>query len=262
MKKNFKLCLTHLLFALVLIACNEITSDTENESENLISETKNKQEITQKYRISPPIKRLDLPYSSHKIETDKATNISFESGSKMKIPQHAFVNSEGEIYKGKVNVKYREFSDVVDIMMAGIPMEYDSAGQSYVFQSAVMCEVLAFDNENNALKLAQGKSIQMTIPSQYASTDFNLYYFDTLAGRWNYAGKDSVVIIDPNEKKSIEDMPPVKPRKPDESKEHLVIEIEDKDRYKEFAGLFSIQILPMVCVGFTINSVFYLLFCF
>lgn len=46
-----------------------------------------------------------------------------------------------------VKITYREFADPIDFFVSGIPMEYDSAGRKYNFESSGMCEINAYKDD-------------------------------------------------------------------------------------------------------------------
>lgn len=82
--------------------------------------------------INPPIQAADLPFESYMVNADSASLIEHARGSVLKIPPNAFVDKEGNTVDGEVELKYREMHTKTDIFLAGVPMEYDSAGTKYV----------------------------------------------------------------------------------------------------------------------------------
>ena len=93
--------------------------------------------------VQPPIPEVNVPYQDYSVEAEKGDTLLYESGSILVFPSNSFVDKNGNLVKGKVKVKYREFSNPIDFFFSGIPMNYDSAGTKYNFESSGMCEILA-----------------------------------------------------------------------------------------------------------------------
>ncbi len=141
--------------------------------------------------INPPMQNIDVPFSSYKIDAQKGGEINYK-GSKLLIPQNCFADSAGNLINGEVEIRYREFHDVVDCFVSGIPMTYDSAGVQYTFESAGMMQIQGYLN-NKPIAIAQGKMIDVKMNSNYHGSEYNMYYLDTLKRCWTYLGKDKMV---------------------------------------------------------------------
>lgn len=142
--------------------------------------------------IAPPLAGLDIPFTSYKVIAEKGGTLEFKTGSKITIPKNSFVDSEGKLVKGEVELHYREFHDAFDFFIAGIPMTYDSAGTRYQFESAGMMEIMGYKN-GQPLAVAPDKSINVELASNYEGTQYNLYKLDTGANNWACLGKEKVV---------------------------------------------------------------------
>lgn len=142
--------------------------------------------------IAPPIKGLNIPYTSFKVNAEKGASLNFKTGSKLTVPKNAFVDENGKPVVGEVELRYREFHDAADFFVSGIPMTYDSAGVKYQFESAGMMEMLAYQN-GKEVNMAPGKSINIELASEYKGTEYNLYKLDTVKNNWSCLGKDKVV---------------------------------------------------------------------
>ncbi len=157
---------------------------------------------TQPY-INPPIENIKPDYENTLVNVEKGGEYTYKSGSKIIIPPAAFVYANGETVNGEVSIKYREFHDFVDFFVAGIPMEYDSAGIDYVLESAGMIEIFA---EQNGIRLnvAPGKKINVELVSEIMvpATErgkvpsFNIYKLDEGDRNWVYKGKDNIEVIE------------------------------------------------------------------
>lgn len=135
-------------------------------------------------RIQPPSKALDVPFATYKVASSSPTTLTMPSGTRLSIPANAFVFEDGSPARGKVEFRYREFRNAADIFRSGIPMEYDSAGQTHWFSSAGMMEMRA-SSEGRELALAPNKEIRVAFPSSsQQGGDYNLYSFNEKTGNW------------------------------------------------------------------------------
>lgn len=141
--------------------------------------------------IVKPIKGMDIPYESIIVSSNCSHQLVTKTGSILRIPENAFVDSLGKPVPLPVELKYREMRNPVDFFVAGIPMNYDSAGVDYTLESAGMFELLASKDGQN-LSLAKDKTIgvDMKLPSD--GNDYNTYYLDARTGNWIYKGKNEV----------------------------------------------------------------------
>lgn len=134
--------------------------------------------------INPPVEGAEPAYDSYIISSLRDTVIVTDKGSKLFVP--AAVAG-----KGSFELRIREFSKNAEVFLSGIPMDYDSAGQKYAFQSAGMIEILAYRN-GNMVEMENDKSIKVIFKGHDPDKNFNMYCLDTIGKRWNYEGKDVV----------------------------------------------------------------------
>ncbi|PCJ67169.1 MAG: hypothetical protein COA58_02295 [Bacteroidetes bacterium] len=150
--------------------------------------------ITQevKYSIRPPIKGADVAYESFEINAQEDIIITTSNESTYEIKRNSFRTQEGEVVRGEMVVKIREFHDPISVFRSGIPMSYDSAGIQYTFESAGMFQMVAEQN-GVALSSVLDNPIKVDLASGNGSDEFNNYYFDTDKGEWEYLEKSQVV---------------------------------------------------------------------
>lgn len=139
--------------------------------------------------IAPPSKKMNVPYTSYKINATKGGEITHHTQSKIKIPAKAFVNKQGQDIVGDVEIKYREFHDQADIIASGIPMQYDSVGHQYHFESAGMFDIRGYQNGEQVF-IKPDKPISVEMSSRQISDRYNQYVLDTIAKNWTYIKKD------------------------------------------------------------------------
>ncbi len=155
------------------------------------------QETTKKTRfVSPPFENVDVNYENFGVKAEEGGVLITKNGSILSFPKNSFVDEKGNLIKGEVQVSYREFNDQFDLLTAGIPMNYDSAGTSWLLESAAMTEVLAKQN-GNPVFVNQDAKPSIALKSNVLEDNFNLYYLDTVAKNWVGIGRD--LIIDPRD---------------------------------------------------------------
>lgn len=140
--------------------------------------------------IQPPVPGVDVPISEYIVKAEKGDTIFHETGSIIFFPANSFVDRGGKIISGDVRVTYREFADPVDFYLSGIPMNYDSAGKEYSFESFGMCEILAYEGSVPVYVNPESKPI-INLVNNNNVTAGNLYFLDTIQQKWinkkNYA---------------------------------------------------------------------------
>jgi hypothetical protein len=149
------------------------------------SETK-----TERPFIVPAFSNLDIPFETYFVNAKKGGVLKLKNGSFIKIPANTFKDEKGQLVSGNVDIRYREFRDAVDILVSGIPMQYDSAGQKNQLESAGMFEIQGIQNGK---KVALAKDIIVEMASSNASGNFNQYFLDTLSRSWKYLGENKIV---------------------------------------------------------------------
>ena len=140
--------------------------------------------------IKALFENLDVPADSYLVDANKDTTIKTKSGSQIKISANSFVDKNGNPVNGKVEIKYREFHDVIDIFMSGIPMTYDSAGIEYHFESAGMFEIHGFQ-EHEEVIISDASPVNILLASKWEGERFNIYKLDDKTGVWSYIEKDT-----------------------------------------------------------------------
>ncbi len=152
--------------------------------------------------IAPPIQGLERTYEQISFMVEEGLMIDLPSGTKINIPPNAFVDANGNPYKGPAILNYREYTDPLSIALSGIPMTYDSAGVWYTFESAGMFDMLVEGKpfgENaeatQALSLVNGAIVSVGMPTTNPDDGFNVYELDTANKNWALRGKDSIAPV-------------------------------------------------------------------
>jgi hypothetical protein len=144
---------------------------------------------TPEYRyVKPPIQGLDVVRELNTINPAVENVLTYPSGTRILVPQNAFMDANGKPVSGNVTFSYREFRDPVDFLVSGIPMKYDSGGTVSNFESAGMFELYASAG-NEPLKLMPGKQIKMDFVATSEDSTYNFYSYNDSTGNWEYKGK-------------------------------------------------------------------------
>lgn len=170
-----------LLFAtiasLFIVGCNDKGAQTDENT-------------GPKYKQEEVITLLDQLPEKLTVSAETGGTLQFSEGTKITIPPNAFL-CEGKPVGDSVDISFEQYTNTFDIYASGIPMEYDSAGHSYTFESAGMCKIEGSYN-GKPLTIAPNKSLGIEMLSRYDETDYSSYYFDTVKGQWQNTGKDIV----------------------------------------------------------------------
>ncbi|CAN5339643.1 hypothetical protein BH10BAC1_BH10BAC1_05110 [soil metagenome] len=210
--------------------------------------------------VNPPIEFLDIRTENYVVNTNQDTTIVHSTGSMITIPSSAFVDADGKDVKGKVEIHYREFHDPIDIMLSGIPMNYDSAGTTYQFESAGMFEITATqDGKRVNLKPSKSLTVNMISHTNNAN-DYNIYSLDTVKKKWEYVSENTAknnsciqafedrVGVNDNKAKAemkafVAANKPLIPQKSDPGKENFIIDFS-KDEFPELAVFSGLKFQP------------------
>lgn len=155
--------------------------------------------------IDPPLERLDLSanYMKATVGTKHGGQVALTPESQLQVPEQAFVDANGQLVSGEVEIFYRELHDFVDFFLSGVPLHYDSATQAYQLESAGMIEIYA-THQGERVSLAPDRAIEVSFAS-YVYTQSNgvipqlsIYQLDTTARNWQYIQPDQIAGGSPN----------------------------------------------------------------
>lgn len=142
--------------------------------------------------VKKPAQSLAIPYSTYKVNNAKGGNITHAGATKIKVPKNSFVDKNGKDVIGDVTIEYKEFHDLGDVIVSGIPMAYDSAGLKYNLESAGMFDIRGSQN-GEPVFIKPEKTLQVELASANNETKFNQYYLDTLKKNWQYIKRDEAL---------------------------------------------------------------------
>jgi len=176
--------LLSLLITGTLFSCS-------NNSPKNGEETKNRIEIEQ--RVSIPNTKADIlinqlrPKSQHfEIDANSDFSISGENGTQIYIPSNSFINQEGEIITGKVDIELIEVLSVADFIKSNL----QTLSNGNLLQSEGMFFIDAKSN-GQAVALAPDKKLQIELPkinSYDVASDIRIFsgIYDSIGNiNWN-----------------------------------------------------------------------------
>jgi hypothetical protein len=166
--------------------------------------------------IDAPFDQIKPVFAAYKVNALDGGVFSHGQGTKLEVPEGAFVNDQGELVNGEVTVHYREMHDFVDFFLSGIPMTYDSAGVQYTLESAGMIEIYA-EQDGKRVNMAPGKSIGIELISNVNAPaalnvppGYNIYKLDESKRNWVYQVVDRMEFMDDeNESGALDKSSPV-----------------------------------------------------
>ncbi|OQY00303.1 MAG: hypothetical protein B6I20_08980 [Bacteroidetes bacterium 4572_117] len=148
--------------------------------------------IVEKPFISPPFAELNPQYADYELDANVGDTVFIDSGTEIIIPANIWVNKMGEKITGKINMKYRELNDASDVFLAGVTLDYDSAGVKNQFKTAGMFELVAF-KDTNEIFIDKGNYIDVKFASDVEGGEYNFYTLDEKNKNWAFKGTDQPV---------------------------------------------------------------------
>ncbi len=190
-------------------------------------------------KVVPPLRNYVPETEVFELNTASGGTFICGTGSSVKIPASAFVDSKGQKISGQVELRYREFHNPVDFFLSGIPMHFKQGGQAFQFESGGMFEILAF-SEGKEVFLAENRKISVEMNSAFGGEQ-SAFYYDPDNDEWvrtgsslltsaSAAGKEERPTLAPKDSIRL----PVMPRKADRRKDILNL-IVDLSRFPELA---------------------------
>ncbi len=127
-----------------------------------------------------------IPFESQVFNADSGLIFHRPTGTHIEIPANAFEDSDGNIVKGKIELKFREFHSGDAILLSGIPMQQADERNMFM-QSSGMVELRAF-KDGKELNLSSNKTVNIDLASNERPTaDHKLFYLKD-DERWEEGG--------------------------------------------------------------------------
>jgi hypothetical protein len=193
--------------------------------------------------VRPPIKGLIQKPKISQVIASIGGNIKTQHKSTIYIPPSAFVDRNGKIVEGNVDIAYKEYYTPVDIFLSGIPMRYDSGANEQLI-SAGMIEITATQN-GQELFMNPTERVSVMLAALSDKPDYNIYFFDPKQNKWVYKSKDNVTATSTGlttQKKMVIDSSEVKFQYTEE--EYSIALTTNSDMEKKRENIFSRKKTP------------------
>jgi len=197
-----------LLIGLLVVNCKPVQQD-QSMTENVIQQN---------------FANIDHPTEIIAVRAEEGKEVELASGSRLSIQPNTFLDANGEVIKGEVQIEFKEFHSVQDLVIAGIPMYHEENGEEGYLATAGMCEIRG-TYEGGEVFIDPNKAINVELSTQYSGTEeVGFYVLNESTGEWTLTGAPTP-IPDPesirvqNELDSLAAIaPPTEPREmnPDE----------------------------------------------
>lgn len=115
-----------------------------------------------------------LPQSEvYTLDPNSTQTIQTKNGSTIHIPAKAFVNADGKIISGAVQIEFQEFGNSADMLLSKLPMIYKKNGEDLRFTSSGMFSIRGRTNSEDVF-IAEGKNLKLDykLARQNDSLDF------------------------------------------------------------------------------------------
>ncbi len=214
-----------VLFSMSLFSCKEK------------EETAKPQAATEE-RLVPPIPEANIVADEFQISPTKDTVIYHKSGSVISIPKDAFLDEKGNVITTPVALKFRMFSNPLDIYLAGIPMNFTNEnGEELVFESAGMFEMNA-SNNGKAVQVNPNNKIKVDAVSFSDDSKFNRYDLDPKTNTWRELGKDEIKTA--TKKEELERLPeaPIPPKEAGKFAFQVTDNLNENDKLKVYKNVW------------------------
>lgn len=135
--------------------------------------------------VKKPIKDIEIPFKTFLISPQTPQQINY-NGARLTIPKDAFIYSNGKIVTDMVALKIRVCNDPVDFIFSGIPMEYDSAGMTYTFESGGMIQLEGNTLKKYPIEINKNTPLEIAFNTTVTTPNFNFYHLDTISKKWKF----------------------------------------------------------------------------
>jgi len=105
------------------------------------------------------------------------------------IPKDAFLNRDGSLYTGAVELKITEFMDPIINALADVPMIINIGDKNELFSSNGMIDFRAYDGAGNELSPNPDNIIQVQLKDLQSDVASNLYVFNEETSNWDTIGR-------------------------------------------------------------------------
>lgn len=229
-----------ILLICLLLVCFSCENNTQEQSQNEPSpeQTSIESSALSAYNraVNPPIPSINIELNNWKMNAEKGKTISLEDGTQIIIPANAFLDTQGKLIEGEVDIKFRAFHDAADIIASGIIMS-DLKNNNYM-QTAGMFEIRGAQN-GQEIQINPENPLTVELASFIEGDEYQFFQLEEDKKEWVDLG---TAAPKPNirKRKKLNELPPCPP-KPTEpaanNPDNFVFDLEVD--YKNFPELKS-----------------------
>ena len=143
--------------------------------------------ISQKKEAVINFAGIKLKEAAYTVNTDKSETLAYQSGTKINIPENAFVDKNGNAVTGTIALKYIEYREPVDYILSNIPMDFHDGIENFHFNSAGMFKINASQNGEEVF-LKNGKNITLDFNITNELPNLNFYQLNA-TNQWKELSK-------------------------------------------------------------------------
>ena len=114
-----------------------------------------------------------------------------ESGNSVTIPANALVYADGAPVKGEVELFFREYRSLAEMLAANIPMHYSDERGDFYFNSGGMFEVRTTQNGSD-LRMAPGRTFNVQFRPTENLPDATLFRLPDDSNQWSHVAPDDL----------------------------------------------------------------------
>jgi len=184
--------------------------------------------------IAPPLEGDFQNDTVFAIDPTKPTEIELANGTSIEIPANILVDEKGKAVKKEVEISFTQYHSTADIIASGIPMEYDSSGTEFHFESAGMFSIDA-RSKKKKVQVKEGEQIKINLASD-KNSKMNFYQLNEQTGDWTYDPAPTTPIPNPRFQRGSFPLKP-QPRNVNAFVLDLDLDLSDFDELSMFNGI-------------------------
>lgn len=150
--------------------------------------------------IQAPLPDISVPEQRVVVASATGAEVDLSDQARMRIPATAFIDADGQRVTGEVQITYRTFTDQADLLVSGLPMEYEQGAQRLQLASAGVVEVRASQN-GEQVRLAPDKTLELTLVEPVALSpgvsvaQREILYWEAAQNRWTADQAQSYTMV-------------------------------------------------------------------
>lgn len=137
--------------------------------------------------VVPSFENFDVAYETFDVSPEGGS-FTLVNGTELVLPANCFVDADGNLIEGNVQLKYREFHQPEDVIASGIPMTYQEGGEEGFLVTAGMMELRGTDANGNEVFFAPNKTADFNMASFLDEEGVDFYALDETTGTWTKTG--------------------------------------------------------------------------